>query len=80
VLMRDLGRGPVLFHHDSRGKEKQCSLNPQNISFSLSFFRHKEGDEKTMTDCSRGCKGAQGRPYAFIALRCHSRGGEATDP
>jgi hypothetical protein len=39
MSMRDLGRGPILFRHRSRGKEKQRSLNPQNLPFlSPSLF------------------------------------------
>jgi hypothetical protein len=40
VLLCNIGRGPVLFHHVLRGKEQQHSLSPQNLpfrSFSLSF-------------------------------------------
>jgi hypothetical protein len=52
VLLRDLGRGPVLFCHVSGGKEKHCSLNLKNLSyfsFSLSFLRRKEEGKKTTT-------------------------------
>jgi hypothetical protein len=57
VLLRDLRRGPVLFHHESRGKEKQHYLKPQK-SLSPLFFRCREEDEKATTDCARGHKGA----------------------
>jgi hypothetical protein len=54
VLLHNLGGGLVLFSHDSRGMEKQCSLNPKSLSFvSLCLFRHKEEDEEAMTDCAR---------------------------
>jgi hypothetical protein len=54
VLLHNLGEGLVLFSHDSRGMEKQCSLNPKSLSFvSLCLFRHKEEDEEAMTDCAR---------------------------
>jgi hypothetical protein len=56
VLLCNIGRGPVLFHHVLRGKEQQHSLSPQNLPFrsfslSLSLFRHREGDEETMGPC-----------------------------
>jgi hypothetical protein len=59
------GWGPFLFRHGSRWKVKQCSLSPKNLPFlSLSLthsvFMGKEKDEKAMTDCVRGHKGAQG--------------------
>jgi hypothetical protein len=33
-----------------------------------------------MMDSVRGCRGAQGRSSAFIAVWCHDRGGKAMDP
>jgi hypothetical protein len=47
VHLCDLRRDPVLFHHGSRGKEKQCSLSPKNLPIlSLSFQAQgrKRGD------------------------------------
>jgi hypothetical protein len=51
VHLRDLGRGLVLFHHGSRGKEKQHFLSPKNLPFlyfslslPLSLFRGREGE------------------------------------
>jgi hypothetical protein len=39
VILRDLGRDPVLFLHGYSGKEKQHFLNPNNPPFSFpSFF------------------------------------------
>jgi hypothetical protein len=73
MTLRDLGRGPVLFCHGSRGKEKQRSLNPKNLPFpssSLFLFRRREGGEEGMMDSARGCRGAQGRSSAFIAVWC----------
>jgi hypothetical protein len=74
LLLRDLGSGPILFRHGSRGKEKQRSLSLKN----LSLFRCKENDKKETIDGVRGRKGAQAQLFAFIALRCHNRGGKAT--
>jgi hypothetical protein len=49
---------------------------PFSLSLSPSLLRHEEEDEKATTDCARWCNDAQGRPLAFIALRCHDRGGK----
>jgi hypothetical protein len=59
-----------------------ASLNLHQILFSLSpfLFRRREGDAKGTTDYARGRGGAQGRPPAFITMRCHNRGGKAVDP
>jgi hypothetical protein len=70
VLLHDRGRGPVLFRHGSRGKEKQRSLSPKKLPFlshKHTLFRRKKEDEKAMADCARGHKGVQGRTFTFIA-------------
>jgi hypothetical protein len=47
---------------------------PRNLSLSLSLSlsRHKEGNEDTTGVRARGCRSAQGRPYALIAPHCHT--------
>jgi hypothetical protein len=80
VILCDLGRGPVLFHHGLREKEKQYSLNPRNPPFSFFFslffsifhFNRRKGAEEGTTDCAREYGGAQGQPFAFITPRCHN--------
>jgi hypothetical protein len=72
MLLHDIGRSTILFLHGLGGKEKHHSLNPSNLSFSLSFLQRKEEDEKTMANCVRGHKGGLGCSFPFIAPRCRS--------
>jgi hypothetical protein len=69
VTLHNHGRGPVLFCHGLRMKEKQNSLNPSIPLFffflfsfflftSLFIFRRREGGKEGMAECARGCKGA----------------------
>jgi hypothetical protein len=73
MVLYGLGRGPVLFHHGLGGKEKQCSISPKNLP---SLSRHWDGGEEAMADSARGCRGAQGRPFAFIDPLCHNQAGK----
>jgi hypothetical protein len=81
MLLCDHGRGPTCSTMAREGKRSNVLYAPKNLSFfSPTFLRHKEEDEKAMTDGARGRKGPQGRLFTFIALWCHNRGVKEMSP